>query len=33
MVRTFIYFLEKGDMPWWNSEKKGFSLEPEVLML
>lgn len=31
MVRTFIYFLEKGHMPWWNSEKKGFSfLEPEI---
>ncbi|PZU21585.1 MAG: hypothetical protein DI622_06875, partial [Chryseobacterium sp.] len=31
MVKTFIYFLEKGDMPWWNPYKKGFSfLEPEV---
>ena len=31
MVKTFIYFLEKGDMPWWNPDKKGFSfLEPEV---
>lgn len=31
MVRTFIYFLEKGHMPWWNSEKKESSfLEPEI---
>lgn len=31
MVKTFIYFLEKGDMPWWNPDKKGFSfLDPEV---
>ncbi len=31
VVKTFIYFLEKGDMPWWNPDKKGFSfLEPEI---
>lgn len=31
MIQTFIYFLEKGSMPWWNSDKKGNSfLEPEV---
>lgn len=30
-IQTFIYFLEKGDMPWWNSERKNFSfLEPAV---
>lgn len=31
MVLAFIYFLEKGDMPWWNSEKKSINLlEPTV---
>jgi len=31
MIQTFIYFLEKGSMPWWNSDKKGNSfLEPKV---
>lgn len=31
MIQTFIYFLEKGSMPWWNSDKKGISfLEPKV---
>lgn len=29
MIQTFIYFLEKGSMPWWNSDKKNISvLEP-----
>lgn len=26
MVQAFIYFLEKGDMPWWNSDKKSIRL-------
>jgi hypothetical protein len=31
IIQTFIYFLEKGNMPWWNSETKGTSfLEPSV---
>ncbi|WP_326984375.1 contractile injection system tape measure protein [Chryseobacterium sp. MYb264] len=31
LVQTFIYFLETGSMPWWNSEKKGIDfLEPTV---
>jgi hypothetical protein len=31
IIQTFIYFLEKGHMPWWNSDKKGISfLEPEI---
>ncbi|MCS3870515.1 hypothetical protein J3D55_003431 [Chryseobacterium ginsenosidimutans] len=31
MIQTFIYFLEKGSMPWWNSDKKGVSfLKPTV---
>ncbi|MCI3939510.1 contractile injection system tape measure protein [Chryseobacterium aahli] len=30
-IQTFIFFLEKGYMPWWNSNKKGISfLEPKV---
>ncbi|MFL9833773.1 contractile injection system tape measure protein [Chryseobacterium terrae] len=30
-IQTFIYFLEKGNMPWWNSDKNGTSfLEPTV---
>ncbi|MGO4710106.1 contractile injection system tape measure protein [Chryseobacterium sp. 2TAF14] len=30
-IHTFIYFLEKGNMPWWNSETKGTSfLESKV---
>lgn len=29
MVQTFVYFLEKGYMPWWNSDKKETSfMEP-----
>ncbi|WP_299179716.1 contractile injection system tape measure protein, partial [uncultured Chryseobacterium sp.] len=23
MVQTFLYFLENGSMPWWNSDKEG----------
>lgn len=31
MIRTFIYFLEHGSMPWWNPDKKGINfLEPTV---
>jgi hypothetical protein len=31
MIQTFIYFLEKGHMPWWNSDKKGVNfLEPTL---
>ena len=31
MIQTFIYFLENGSMPWWNSDKKSISfLEPEI---
>lgn len=31
LVQTFIYFLENGSMPWWNSNKKGIAfLEPKV---
>ncbi|MDV7698771.1 contractile injection system tape measure protein [Chryseobacterium soli] len=30
MVQAFIYFLEKGSMPWWNSDKKSTCLEPTV---
>jgi len=30
-LQAFIYFLEKGYMPWWNPERKGISfLEPKV---
>jgi hypothetical protein len=30
-IQTFIFFLEKGYMPWWNSDKKGISfLKPKV---
>jgi len=30
-VQAFIFFLEKGYMPWWNPERKGISLlEPTV---
>lgn len=25
IIQTFIYFLEKGYMPWWNSDKKNIS--------
>jgi hypothetical protein len=25
MVRTFVYFLEHGTMPWWNPHKKGIN--------
>ncbi|GAA5084506.1 hypothetical protein GCM10023210_04380 [Chryseobacterium ginsengisoli] len=25
MIQTFIYFLEKGYMPWWNSDNKGIT--------
>ena len=25
MVQTFIYFLENGSMPWWNSDKKSIN--------
>jgi hypothetical protein len=31
IIQTFIFFLEKGHMPWWNSDKKGISfLEPKI---
>ncbi|WP_294317119.1 contractile injection system tape measure protein [uncultured Chryseobacterium sp.] len=31
MIRTFIYFLEHGSMPWWNPDRKGSNfLEPDV---
>lgn len=31
MIQTFIYFLEKGNMPWWNSDTKGLAfLEPTI---
>lgn len=31
MVQAFIYFLEKGYMPWWNSDRKDIAiLEPSV---
>ncbi|MFY7813889.1 MAG: contractile injection system tape measure protein, partial [Chryseobacterium taeanense] len=31
MVQTFIYFLENGCMPWWNSDKKSIDfLETRV---
>lgn len=31
MAQTFTYFLEKGNMPWWNSDKKSINfLEPSV---
>lgn len=31
IIQTFIFFLEKGYMPWWNSDKKGISfLQPKV---
>ncbi|MCW1961446.1 contractile injection system tape measure protein [Chryseobacterium viscerum] len=31
MLRAFIYFLEKGAMPWWNSESNAMAiLEPSV---
>lgn len=31
MIQTFIYFLEKGNMPWWNSDRKEIALlEPTV---
>ncbi|WP_265429438.1 contractile injection system tape measure protein [Chryseobacterium sp. YIM B08800] len=30
-IQTFIYFLEKGNMPWWNSGTNGVAfLEPSV---
>lgn len=30
-IQTFIYFLEKGNMPWWNSSTNGIAfLEPAV---
>lgn len=30
-IQTFIYFLEKGNMPWWNSSTNGIAfLEPQV---
>lgn len=30
-IQTFIYFLEKGNMPWWNSDTNGIAfLEPSV---
>ncbi|WP_294304344.1 contractile injection system tape measure protein [uncultured Chryseobacterium sp.] len=30
-IRTFIYFLEHGSMPWWNPDRKGSNfLEPAV---
>ncbi|WP_435525731.1 contractile injection system tape measure protein [Chryseobacterium indoltheticum] len=30
-MKTFIYFLEKGKMPWWNSSTNGIAfLEPSV---
>lgn len=31
LVQTFIYFLENGYMPWWNSDKKSIAfLEPKI---
>jgi len=31
IVQTFIYFLENGSMPWWNSDRKSIAfLEPKV---
>lgn len=31
MFQAFIHFLEKGSLPWWNPDKKGFSFwEPKV---
>ncbi|MCF2218343.1 hypothetical protein H9Q08_03415 [Chryseobacterium sp. PS-8] len=31
ILQSFIYFLERGSMPWWNSDKKSLSLlEPKV---
>ncbi len=31
IIQTFIYFLENGHMPWWNSDKKGISfLDPDI---
>jgi len=31
LVQTFIYFLEKGHTPWWNSDEKHIAfLEPKV---
>lgn len=31
ILQSFIYFLERGSVPWWNSDKKSFSLlEPKV---
>ena len=30
MIRTFIYFLEHGSMPWWNPGKATDILEPSV---
>ncbi|ANF52015.1 hypothetical protein A0O34_16505 [Chryseobacterium glaciei] len=31
IVQTFIYFLQNGSMPWWNSDKKRITfLEPKV---
>ncbi|RZJ49756.1 MAG: hypothetical protein EOO19_04730 [Chryseobacterium sp.] len=31
MIQTFIYFLEKGNMPWWNSDRKEIALlDPPV---
>ncbi|WP_185287897.1 contractile injection system tape measure protein [Chryseobacterium lactis] len=30
-LKAFLHFLEKGNMPWWNPERKGISfLEPTV---
>ena len=30
-IQTFIYFLEKGNMPWWNSSTNGIAfLDPQV---
>lgn len=31
MIQTFIYFLEKGCMPWWSSDKNNIAfLEPKI---
>ncbi len=31
ILQSFIYFLERGSVPWWNSDKKSLSLlEPKV---
>ena len=31
MIQTFIFFLEKGNMPWWNSDRKEIALlDPTV---